>query len=114
MNKHNILLTTKELINKKSNYISEIIKINDQIKKNQNLLNNHFKDLIHVNDEEIIQMNKLFEKVKFALDCFESESVIQNSLASICNHIIVDDVIDISPDHSQKIRYCTVCETTFE
>lgn len=30
-----------------------------------------------------------------------------------CQHDIIDDVIDISPDASQTIRYCKYCEKTF-
>ena len=114
MSTHKNFTTTKDLIDKKYNCIAEIIKINIEIKKNQNLLNSHFQDIININDEEMMLMNKLFERVKFAQNCFESETIIQNSLSSICNHIIIEDMIDISPEHSQKIRYCTVCETTFD
>lgn len=30
-----------------------------------------------------------------------------------CQHHIIHDVIDISPDSSQTIRYCEYCEKTF-
>ena len=30
-----------------------------------------------------------------------------------CNHNIVTDLIDIDPDRSMTIRYCTKCEQTF-
>jgi predicted translin family RNA/ssDNA-binding protein len=33
---------------------------------------------------------------------------------SNCEHTFVEDVIDITPDRSQNITYCTVCEYTKE
>lgn len=36
-----------------------------------------------------------------------------NVLKSKCNHNLVNDSIDISPDESQTIIYCEKCETTF-
>lgn len=30
-----------------------------------------------------------------------------------CKHDIVDDLIDIDPDRSQTIYYCTICGNTF-
>jgi len=29
-----------------------------------------------------------------------------------CKHNIVHDLIDIDPDRSQEISYCTICEST--
>ena len=31
-----------------------------------------------------------------------------------CEHTFVEDVIDITPDKSQNITYCTICEYTKE
>ena len=31
-----------------------------------------------------------------------------------CKHTFVEDVIDITPDRSQNITYCTICEYTKE
>ena len=31
-----------------------------------------------------------------------------------CEHTFVEDVIDITPDRSQNITYCTICEYTKE
>jgi hypothetical protein len=30
-----------------------------------------------------------------------------------CDHNIIDDLIDIDPDRSQMIKYCTICYKTF-
>jgi hypothetical protein len=114
MSGHTLLITAKELIDKKVICIEEIIKINSQIKNIENSLNNHFKDLVSITDKEIIILNKLLEKIEFAQNCLETETIIQNSLSSLCHHIIVEDMIDITPEISKNIRYCSICETTFE
>lgn len=38
----------------------------------------------------------------------------QKIICSICQHTFVEDMIDITPDKSQKITYCTKCEYTKE
>jgi len=30
-----------------------------------------------------------------------------------CDHSIIDDIIDIDPDRSKMIKYCTLCYKTF-
>lgn len=114
MSVYKILTNTKELIDKKYELLQEIKKINYEIKIIEDSLNQHFKHLVIINEEEIIQINELIENNKFAQDCLKSELIIQDNLYEMCNHIIVDDMIDISPELSKKIRYCSVCETTFE
>jgi hypothetical protein len=32
----------------------------------------------------------------------------------LCEHEMVDDTIDITPDRSQNIRYCKICENSVE
>jgi len=114
MSGHTLLITARDLINKKLFCIQEIIKINGEIKNIENSLNKHFKDLVSITENEIIILNKLHEKIEFTQNCLESECIIQNNLSNLCHHIIVEDMIDISPEISKKIRYCSICETTFE
>jgi len=38
---------------------------------------------------------------------------VKQRLSHICNHKIVEDVIDIDYDKSKTIYYCETCETTF-
>ena len=33
-------------------------------------------------------------------------------ILKLCKHNFVEDLIDISPDNSKHIRYCTICEHT--
>lgn len=39
--------------------------------------------------------------------------LIEQYIETHCQHDIINDVIDISPDASQTIRYCKYCEKTF-
>ena len=61
------------------------------------------------NDIEFLKRKKLDyeEKIKEIRDfkCF-----INTKIVSLCNHNMVDDSIDISPDLSKDIKYCTHCE----
>ena len=54
--------------------------------------------------------NKEFftEKIKYFQDLINN---CNNELDHLCCHNYVDDVIDITPDRSQSITYCTICET---
>ena len=38
---------------------------------------------------------------------------VKERLSHICNHKIVEDVIDIDYDRSKTIHYCEICDTTF-
>jgi len=33
-------------------------------------------------------------------------------ISELCSHEIIEDDIDITPDKSQRIRYCSICEYT--
>jgi predicted DNA-binding protein (UPF0278 family) len=37
---------------------------------------------------------------------------VNKRIVEICNHEFVNDLIDISPDKSKQIEYCTHCEYT--
>jgi len=39
--------------------------------------------------------------------------MMENYIEKHCQHNIVHDLIDISPDQSKTIRYCTKCEKNF-
>jgi len=90
---------------KKQNMITQIeatINNLDEIKSSEKIR----EKIIHIN-ERIIYYKELiiFYKKEIKNIC--------NVLKSKCNHILVNDYIDISPDESQSIIYCELCETTF-
>jgi hypothetical protein len=39
--------------------------------------------------------------------------LIEKYLIDHCNHNIIEDLIDIDPDRSKMIKYCTLCYKTF-
>ena len=48
------------------------------------------------------------EKIKHFQDLIDN---CNNELDHLCCHNFIDDVIDITPDRSQSITYCDICET---
>ena len=40
------------------------------------------------------------------------KSVCNKKIEQLCKHEFVEDAIDINPDKSQNIRYCSICEYT--
>jgi hypothetical protein len=54
--------------------------------------------------------NKAFftEKIKHFQDLIDN---CNNELDHLCCHNFIDDVIDITPERSQSITYCAICET---
>ena len=54
--------------------------------------------------------NKSFftEKIKHFQDLIDN---CNNELDHLCCHNFIDDVIDITPERSQSITYCAICET---
>ena len=48
------------------------------------------------------------EKIKHFQDLIDN---CNNELDHLCCHNFIDDVIDITPERSQSITYCAICET---
>ena len=64
--------------------------------------------------EKIININEKIISYKELIIFYKKEiKNICDVLKSKCNHVLINDTIDISPDESQPIIYCQVCETTF-
>ena len=63
-----------------------------------------FSDICYPNN------NKSFftEKIKHFQDLINN---CNNELDHLCCHNFIDDVIDITPERSQSITYCAICET---
>ncbi len=41
-------------------------------------------------------------------------AIIVNKLKRVCDHNIIEDDIDIDVDRTQRIKYCSKCECTFD
>jgi len=104
------IINVKELLDKKQKCLEEIIKINDEINNYENYLPKNIYKNICIYDDEKINILKCENRNKYAQELLVSQISIQKSLNSMCNHIYVEDYIDISPEKSQKIKYCCLCE----
>jgi len=98
----------KSLLEQKQKKQNMITQIETTINNLEELkLNEKTRDKIYHINEKIIYYKELiiFYKKEIKNIC--------NVLKSKCNHILVNDSIDISPDESQTIIYCELCESTF-
>ena len=97
----NILGCTESIINSYTN-ISDMMNIN--FHKNFDPNDNSIK-------REII---KLWEvRLTYEIKKTEIEQEIincDNQIYKCCEHEFVEDYIDVTPDISKKINYCTICE----
>jgi len=58
-----------------------------------------------------IQHNKhFFITQRVNIGCLRN--VCNDKINLLCEHVFVEDMIDITPDRSINIRYCSVCEYT--
>ena len=65
--------------------------------------------IIHYNNKNVIglkNVNKEIDEINETL--FNLNKIIYLN----CEHNFVDDLIDITPDTSKHVTYCTVCEYT--
>jgi hypothetical protein len=65
-----------------------------------------------INDEYITEQVNEYEKKILELDL--TIEYLNQFICHNCEHTFVEDVIDITPDRSQNITYCTICEYTKE
>jgi hypothetical protein len=77
------------------------------IKKNQS--GEHDEDIAIV-ESEIIGLEKMLESEITRYN--EISHYVDYQLC--CNHVFVDDLIDIDPDNSKQIKYCVLCLFTDE
>jgi hypothetical protein len=64
----------------------------------------------------MLEMKKQINKIpsnRITPEYIEIRNKINAYLKKYCNHTIICDMIDITPDRSQMIQYCSICESTF-
>jgi hypothetical protein len=79
------------------NYLSEII--------------NAYEEISLFNEDFLLQCNK------YKIELSEIKNLINDvnySICQLCEHDFVEDEVDLTPDQSQKIEYCSICEFTKE
>jgi len=76
------------------------------------ILNEYF-EITNLNENVdtslFMQYNKYQDEI---LEVKYMINIINNKISQICCHDFVKDEIDITPDRSQKIEYCKICEYT--
>lgn len=98
-------------------------------KKYDNIINNlkniidNYDDIFSYTDdletETAKYITELFQPIIYKeqfhskLKCiYHLKNICENNILRLCNHEFVDDIIDINPDESKYIRYCSICELT--
>ena len=74
------------------------------------IINSYEEMLLH-NDEFAYECNKYkneLAEIKFFI------TIVNKSICKLCQHEFVEDEIDLTPERSQKIEYCQICEYTKE
>jgi len=85
--------------------LNEVDKIEKQIDlMSKKRPDNDMEDAIL--DDEICQLEKKIDNYQIRLrDLYQLRDYQEQ-----CNHVFVEDLIDITPDRSMVIRYCVHCE----
>ena len=96
------------LRDKYNNILSYIDSIIDEFDGTIEFTEDYLKDTDN-NTFLDIKMNKDFflERKKHILYL---KNLCNEYIEKICNHVFIEDVIDISPDESKAISYCKLCE----
>lgn len=100
------------------NYFLFLKKKYEQILYNLNEIDRLYEEIITsdetVNEDveyEIISQKENQNKINHIK---KSVEFINQQIIQLCNHNFVEDLIDISPENSQTITYCTICQYTKE
>jgi len=101
----NYFLSSKNKLQKILSYLNEIKLTYCEMEIKEENGNIITCDYIQNNIEEI--EHKIGE-IELTIE-YLNELIFNN-----CEHTFVEDVIDITPDRSQNITYCTICEYTKE
>ena len=112
---HDILINIYDTINELLNNICASKIIFNKLNNDINTLNNAFftKD----NNIKTTTMDTLLENIvdietKLENSLVECKEDAEYRLGYICRHDWIFDLIDITPDKSQYIPYCSICEVT--
>jgi hypothetical protein len=91
-------------MSEKTNTVECLIKMRVEIERQHNF----FRCCLKENQEQIVNRFQLI-----SLDFQHLLEDIDNTLKAECKHVYEEDYIDICPDRSQKITYCSLCGCSF-
>ena len=94
----------------KKNYVNILSNLLDNKNIYEEILNSDYSKDRYLVYEFILKKNceKQVEEIKYYLQ------EINKKIICNCNHQVVEDLIDVDPDNSKIIRYCKICEKTFD
>lgn len=100
----NYFLSTKEKLVKILSHLNEIQDIYGEIE-----IDDYYNIICY---NYVKKQMKDYEKKITEIDTKINE--IDKFISLHCDHIFVDDYIDINPDRSERITYCSKCQYTLE
>jgi hypothetical protein len=62
--------------------------------------------------KNLLSSNKKAFFIEKKVEAEEQKKICNKHIYDLCCHEMIDDEIDITPERSQKIRYCVICEYT--
>lgn len=113
------MLTEKEILYKIKCLVSDFMIMIYQSKLDLNEITTNINSLdntyFYEHPEILKRLNSIFnqkdlQELSFLLQDFKG--YVDFKLDTLCQHEWIDDQIDITPDRSQKIIYCKLCEIT--
>ena len=111
--------TEKDILYKMRCLVSDFMIMIYQSKIDLSVINNDINCLdntyFYEHPEILKRLNSIFnqkelQELSFLLQDFKG--YVDFKLDTLCEHEWIDDEIDITPDRSQKIIYCKICQTT--
>jgi hypothetical protein len=96
----NYFLSSKKKLQKVLSYLNEI-KVTYYEIRDDGVSDEYITDQITEYETKITELEVTIEHLS-------------HFICNNCQHTFVEDVIDITPDRSQNITYCTICEYTKE
>ena len=93
--------------------LDQIESINDELGDlNKNNINEMNIDNINENTEMYSIKDIYNDFIQLKKNILHLKNVCKKNIQKICKHDFVTDLIDINPDESRSITYCTICELT--
>lgn len=107
-----ILLNIRNHIQEQLHFLSNLRQTNLKIKEDIELLNKelHTEDFLLLNDYSNLCYYNITHTKNYTLNVYLDR--INKVIFSRCQHEWVEDSIDIDPDKSETITYCSICHYT--
>ena len=106
------LSNMRDHIQEQINFLTDLREINIKIKEDIDLLNKELQadDFLLFNDYSNLCYYNITHTKIYTLNVYLDR--ITKIINSRCRHEWVDDLIDIDPDRSTTITYCSICSYT--